>query len=148
MIHVRQANSNDAASIAPLFDAYRQFYGKDKEPELALFFVSERLKNGESTIFVASDDEGRATGFTQLYPSFSSVSAGPIYVLNDLFVVPGARGAGVGRALLDAAAAFGRDQSALRLALSTARTNVSAQKLYEKNGWVRDGSYFDYSLEL
>ena len=76
------------------------------------------------------------------------MSAGRIYILNDLFVAPEARRGAVGRGLLEAAAAFGRAQGALRLSLSTARTNAAAQALYEANNWVRDEQYFDYSLKL
>lgn len=148
MTTIRQAVPADAPLVAPLFDAYRQFYGKPAEPEVALRFVSERLANADSTIFLALGDAGEPLGFTQLYPSFSSVSAARIYILNDLFVAPGARGAGIGRALLDAAAAFGRQEGALRLSLSTARTNGTAQALYEAHGWVRDESFHEYSLKL
>lgn len=148
MTTIRQATAADAALVAPLFDAYRQFYGKPADPALALRFIEERLARGESTIFVATGDAGQALGFTQLYPSFSSVSAGRVYILNDLFVAPEARRGAVGRGLLEAAAQFGRAQGALRLSLSTARTNGAAQALYEANGWVRDEQYYDYSLKL
>ena len=53
--------------------------------------IEERLANAESVIFLAVDDAGRAIGLVQLYPSFSSVSAGRVYVLNDLFIAPEAR---------------------------------------------------------
>jgi GNAT superfamily N-acetyltransferase len=148
MTIIRKATAADAALVAPLFDAYRQFYGKPAEPELSLRFIGERLACGDSTVFVAIDDSGQALGFTQLYPSFSSVSAGRIFILNDLFVAPQGRGAGIGRALLDAAAAFGREQGALRLSLSTARTNTTAQGLYESLDWVRDEAYYQYSFKL
>lgn len=148
MTTIRPALPADARLVAPLFDAYRQFYGKPAEPDVALRFVSERLANADSAIFLALGDDGEALGFTQLYPSFSSVSAGRVYILNDLFVAPQGRGKGIGRALLDAAAAFGREKGALRLALSTARTNTTAQGLYESQGWVRDESFFEYSLKL
>jgi GNAT superfamily N-acetyltransferase len=148
MTTIRPALPADARLVAPLFDAYRQFYGKPAEPDVALRFVSERLANADSAIFLALGDDGEPLGFTQLYPSFSSVSAGRVYILNDLFVAPQGRGKGIGRALLDAAAAFGREKGALRLALSTARTNTTAQGLYESQGWVRDESFFEYSLKL
>ena len=148
MITIRHATAADAALVATLFDAYRQFYGKPAEPELALRFIGERLAKGDSAIFIATGEHGEALGFTQLYPSFSSVSAGRIFILNDLFVAPQARRGAVGRKLLDAAAAFGRAQGALRLSLSTARANAGAQALYESMGWARDEDYFEYSLAL
>ena len=114
MTTIRPALPADARLVAPLFDAYRQFYGKPAEPDVALRFVSERLANTDSAIFLALGDDGEPLGFAQLYTSFSSVSAGRVYILNDLFVAPQGRGKGIGRALLDAAAAFGREKGALR----------------------------------
>lgn len=148
MITVRRAQLADVATVAPLFDAYRQFYGKPSDPELAARFLTERIANGESVVYVAETRDGQAVGFTQLYPSFSSVSAGRIYIVNDLFVAPAARRANVGRALLHAAGEFARGKGALRLSLSTARSNEQAQALYESEGWARDEQYYHYSLAL
>src|SRR6266446_5967500 len=101
---VRRADSGkrDIDLIAPLFDSYRQFYDEPADAELAAAFIRDRLQAKESVIFLAEEsDEGtrEALGFVQLYPSFSSVAACRIWVLNDLFVAPEARGRGVGRAL-------------------------------------------------
>jgi ribosomal protein S18 acetylase RimI-like enzyme len=148
MITIRQAQSSDTLAVAPLFDAYRQFYGKPSDPELAIRFIGERLANAESAVFLAENADGHAVGFVQLYPSFSSVSAARIYVLNDLFIAPEARRGSVARRLLDAAAAYARAQGAVRLALSTGIDNLAAQSLYESTGWVRDEAYFHYSLSL
>ncbi|SFC71707.1 GNAT family N-acetyltransferase [Massilia yuzhufengensis] len=148
MTTIRQAGVDDAPAIAPLFDAYRQFYGKPSDPDLAHSFIEERLANAESVIFLAVDDAGRAIGFVQLYPSFSSVSAGRVYVLNDLFIAPEARRGSVATELMAAAAGFARGRGALRLSLSTGMSNLAAQSLYERQGWVRDQQYFHYSLAL
>jgi hypothetical protein len=71
--------------IAPLFDAYRQFYGQRADLEGGRQFLFERLQRGESVVFAVIEAEN-TLGFTQLYPSFSSVSMKPIWILNDLFV--------------------------------------------------------------
>lgn len=52
--------------------------------------MKARLENHESVILIA-EENGEFIGFTQLYPTFSSVSMKRIYILNDLFVVPHAR---------------------------------------------------------
>jgi ribosomal protein S18 acetylase RimI-like enzyme len=148
MITIRQAQPADTAAVAPLFDAYRQFYGKPSDPALAAHFIGERLANGESVVFLAQDSDGQGVGFVQLYPSFSSVSAARIYVLNDLFIAPQARRSAVARRLMDAAAAYAREHGAVRLSLSTGITNLAAQGLYESAGWVRDEQYYHYSLSL
>ncbi|GAB3402210.1 GNAT family N-acetyltransferase [Massilia agilis] len=147
MIIVRPAQLADVPAVAPLFDAYRQFYGKPADAGLAERFISERLAKGESAVFVAEKDR-QAVGFVQLYPSFSSVSAGRVYVLNDLFVAPEARRGNVARALMHAAAEYARGKGALRLSLSTGINNEKAQALYESEGWVRDEQYYHYSLTL
>jgi ribosomal protein S18 acetylase RimI-like enzyme len=147
-IFVRRATVADVERIAPLFDAYRQFYGQAHDLILAREFLRERLEQDQSVIFLALGRVGSAVGFTQLYPSFSSASAKRIFILNDLFVDPAARRGGVGRALLQAAADFGRSAGAARLTLSTAHTNPSAQSLYEASGWLRDEIFRSYHLAL
>jgi GNAT superfamily N-acetyltransferase len=145
---VRQAGLGDLDRIVPLFDAYRQFYQQPSDPDLARGFLRDRLRNHESVIFLALDPDGKALGFTQIYPSFSSGAARRIYILNDLFVIPEARRRKVGKALLEAAAEFGRKNSAVRLTLSTALANSPAQSLYERTGWKRDQIFCVYNLPL
>jgi predicted N-acetyltransferase YhbS len=93
-------------------------------------------------------DSGRALGFTQLYPSFSSVSMRPIRILNDLYVAEAARGRGVRARLLRAVRDHATKSGAVRLALSTAVTNTKAQALYERDGWRRDTAFLHYDHEL
>jgi ribosomal protein S18 acetylase RimI-like enzyme len=54
----------------------------------------------------------------------------------------------VGKALLDAAAEYGRSEGAVRLTLSTEVTNAAAQALYESEGWGRDDTFYTYNLPL
>jgi ribosomal protein S18 acetylase RimI-like enzyme len=143
----RQATPDDLDALAPLFDAYRRFYEQPGDVALASAFLRARLERGESTILVAHTD-GPLLGFCQLYPTWCSVAAARIFVLYDLFVDEGARRGGVGRALMQAAQAFGRAAGAVRLDLSTARSNERAQALYESLGWQRDDAYLVYSLSL
>jgi GNAT superfamily N-acetyltransferase len=138
-----RAELDDLDALVPLFDGYRQFYGQVSDPDGARTFLSQRLKRGDSVVFVAIVD-GAIAGFTQLYPSFSSVSMRRLWVLNDLFVDPNARRAGVGRALLARAERWATETQAKGLVLSTAVTNAAAQQLYEASGWVRDDEYFHY----
>jgi putative acetyltransferase len=133
--------------VAPLFDAYRQFYGQPPDPDGARRFLAERLGRGESVVYAVVEG-GRALGFTQLYPSFSSVSMRSIWILNDLFVAEEARRRGVGARLLRAARDHALKTGAARLALSTAVTNTAAQALYERDGWRRDTAFLHYEYEL
>lgn len=145
---IRIAAPADAYLVAPLFDAYRQFYGRASSLSIANRFLVERLTNGESVVLMGMDTNDGVLGFAQLFPSFSSVRAVRIYVLNDLFVTPDVRGRGLGRALLLEAAEIARNRGASRLKLSTAIANVPAQRLYESLGWIRDSEFCEYNLSL
>lgn len=143
-ISIRQASPIDAGAIAPLFDAYRQFYEQAPDIERAGAFIRSRLENAESVIFVAEDD-ARMIGFCQLYPTFCSVAAAPILTLYDLFVTPSARTSGAGRQMMLAAENHARASGAVRLDLTTAKDNLRAQSLYESLEWVRDEVFFAYN---
>lgn len=145
---VRPATLADLDEVAPLFDAYRVFYGYPADLDAARGYLDERLRSGTSTVLVAAVDGGPLVGFSQLYPSFCSLELAPIIVLYDLYVHPDARGAGVATALLAAARALGESTGAARLELSTARTNLTAQRLYAAEGWRLDEEYLHYELPL
>ena len=148
MSTIRQATIHDLGNVAPLFDAYRQFYGQAPDLERARAFLAERFAHHESIIFLALDGEGAAIGFTQLYPLFSSVRANRKYLLNDLYIVPAARRGGTARLLLTAAADHARANGAASLSLTTAVDNLPAQRLYDSLGWVRDAGFHEYNLTL
>lgn len=132
----------DVDEVAPLFDAYRQFYRQPSDPARARQFLADRLRRGESTVYVVRS-EGRAIGFTQLYPMFSSTACTPLWVLNDLYVVPGHRGRGVASRLLERAKSLARETGASGVILDTAVDNP-AQHLYEALGWQLDREFLHY----
>ena len=146
MTRIREATRDDLPLLGKLFDEYRQFYQLPSDIEKAGSYLRARLAAGESVVLVAEDEAGHLMGFTQLYPTWCSLLAGPVYVLYDLYVAPSARQRGVGRALLEAATERGRRDGKLRMTLSTARTNLTAQSLYEALGWVRDDEFYVYNL--
>ncbi|MBU1831578.1 MAG: GNAT family N-acetyltransferase [Gammaproteobacteria bacterium] len=147
-VHIRQAELTNLQGIAQLFDAYRAFY--DQTPDLALArdFITERLENSESTIFYAQAANGQYLGFTQLYPSFSSVSAQRSWILNDLYVSEEARGKGIGKRLLNKAKEHAIVTKAKGISLETSRSNIQAQSLYESLGYVKDLDYYSYYLSV
>ena len=150
-MQIRPAKPDDLTELTRLFDAYRVFYRQPSDLAAAERFLRERFTRGDSQVFVAGVETGpRASlaGFTQLYPSLSSVSMARIFVLNDLFVDPPWRRSGVGRELLEAAHAFARRQGAVRVSLETAVDNAGAQALYESLGYQRDGAFHRYHLRF
>jgi len=147
-IIVEKASLGDAEDVASLFNQYRMFYEQESDMGLALNFISERLEKGDSVIFCARDDEGVCVGFTQLYPTFSSVAAKKDWILNDLFVAPSARRLGVARKLMDAAKGLAVSTGAKGISLETALDNVNAQALYESLGYEKSSGFYSYYLTV
>lgn len=144
---VRQAVLSDLNVLIPLFDHYRQFYGKISDPAAARSFLLDRFNHGESTLFIA-ETEMNAVGFAQLYPSFSSVSLARTYILNDLFVDGRYRRQGIAKRLIEAATQYAATLGAVRLTLSTSIANTEAQTLYQTVGWKRDDQFYVYHLAI
>ena len=147
-ITTRQATLADIPAVAELFDLYRQFYEQRPDLSRAQRFISDRMTRRESVILVAESEQAGLLGFCQLSPTFCSVEAQPIYALYDLFVLPTARKAGAGRLLLQAAQAQAAAEGKARMDLTTARTNLPAQSLYESVGWVRDDVFLAYNRRV
>ncbi len=134
--------------VARLFNLYREFYECASDVVLAKKFIGDRIKNNESTIFLAVD-RGVGCGFIQLYPSFCSVDAVKIYILYDLYVDADCRRAGLAEKLMRHTTEWAKEQGAARLDLLTAKDNTAAQSLYEKLGYkVTLEDFYAYSLNL
>lgn len=71
-----------------------------------------------------------------------------IWLLNDIFVEPSLRKAGVGAALMKRVEEFGRETGAGRIDLFTAQDNKTAQSVYERAGYARDTVFFRYQKNL
>jgi len=122
--------------LVPLFNGYRMFYKQASNPEKAKEFLTNRIKNNESVIYIAYLDN-KAVGFTQLYPLFSSVSMEPMYLLNDLYVDTTIRNKGIGQQLIQAAKDLCVEKQYKGLGIQTEVTNP-AQHLYERVGFKKD----------
>lgn len=144
-IQIIEAKLEHLSNIVPLFNLYRDFYEVKPNPQKAEEFLKTRLENKESKIFLAKD-ENSYVGFTQLYPSFSSLSMKPVWILNDLYVLETHRKQGVGKLLLDAAKQFAKETGSKGLTLTTAIQNTTAQSLYEKYGFIRNDHFYEYFL--
>lgn len=53
---ITRATLSDVDTLVPLFDDYRQFYEQDSDLEAARVFLTERLQQEQSVIFLASTD--------------------------------------------------------------------------------------------
>lgn len=142
---IRRATVEDASRLAELFDLYRQFYAKPSDVPGAERFLMERLANEQSVVYLAEGEHGELLGFTQLYPTFSSLGMCRSWILNDLFVVEGARRLGVGRLLMQAASDLAITTGARSINLETQVDNRTAQALYESLGYEVETEFLVYS---
>lgn len=145
---IRKAFNDDVAGLAILFNEYRIFYGKDSDVEAATIFLTERIKNLESEIFIAVSNDGSFVGFVQLYPLFSSTRMKRLWLLNDLYVHPEYRGQGVSLQLIDKAMDLAIQTKAAGLMLETAKNNDIGNALYLKTGFVVDKDHNFYSWDV
>jgi ribosomal protein S18 acetylase RimI-like enzyme len=146
---IHKANANDAELIAPLFNEYRKFYKQKDNIRLSAQFLQDRLFNSQSIVFFAFDPIKKiCCGFVQLYPSFSSVQAKSILILNDLFVYENYREQGIGRSLINNAHNYAISNGYASVILETASYNHSAQKLYQNLGYKENKDYINYIFKV
>lgn len=145
---IRKATINDLGQVADLFDQYRRWYKKPGDIEGAKEFLGERLKQDDSEIFIAEDDNGKLTGFTQLYPLFSSTRMKRYWLLNDLFVHPDFRSNGISIQLIDQAKQLCKDTKACGMYLETGKDNEIGNNLYPRAGMNAYDSVNFYEWEV
>lgn len=145
---ITQATLKDLEELNHLFDGYRVFYEQKSNKKASKAFLKARIENKESVIFISRDEAGIATGFTQLYPLFSSTRLKRVWLLNDLFVEPKYRGQGYSKGLIEAAKELCRKTDALGMTLETAKDNHVGNQLYPVTGWKLDSDHNFYYWEV
>jgi GNAT superfamily N-acetyltransferase len=140
--------AGDYDDLLPLIADYQRFYGvstPDEEKNRAFF--ARFLGTSDAGTILGAWRDGHLVGYTCLYFSPSSVEAEDIVILNDLYVVPDARGGGVGRHLIEATTQLARTRPVRLVRWSTALDNRRAQRLYEQMGAERT-TWFEYEIAL
>ena len=140
---IRPAIINDVNSLVALFEGYRNFYKQIAAPEKARLFLTNRLTQKDSVIYVA-EIGSVLVGFVQLYPLFSSTRMEPMWLLNDLFVDEDYRSRGIAVQLIEAAKVHCKQTKACGLLLETAKTNIIGNQLYPKTGFELDTDHNYY----
>ena len=146
-MEIYQAAIEDLEGVSNLFNLYRVFYQQTSDLEGAKTYIKKRIESKDSVIFVVKNKQ-KYVGFTQLYPTFSSISMKRAWILNDLYVDAETRKQGIGEMLLHKAKDYAIETGAKSISLSTAPDNYSAQRLYEKSGYIRDSQFYHYELSL
>ncbi|MBH1992532.1 MAG: GNAT family N-acetyltransferase [Sphingomonadaceae bacterium] len=134
-IIIREATPADLATIhsfiLALADYEKLAHAVKAEPEtLARYLFGPRPM---AEVLIAELD-GTALGFALFFHNFSTFEGRPGLYLEDLFVLPQARGLGAGRALLARLAALAIERDCARLEWSVLDWNAPAIALYRAIG--------------
>ena len=145
-VEIAPIASEEFEELLPLIAAYQRFYEvAEIDDERNRAFFRRFLAPSEDGLLLGARAEGRFRGYACLYWHFSSTKACETVLLNDLFVDPEARGAGVGRALIEASLEIARERGAAHLEWQTAPDNHTAQRLYDATGASRS-TWISYEL--
>jgi len=93
------------------------------------------------------EEEGTIVGFALFFPSYSTFLTRPGYWLEDLFVIPEARGKGYGKALLREIANMAVKQGFGRVDWAVLDWNAPSIAFYESIGAERMSDWLIYRLE-
>lgn len=144
---IRLATIADIDMLLPLIQAYRVFYEQQPAAQCERAFIEGHLRNGTSVIYLAEID-GEAIGFAQLFKTYSTVYLANVWILEDLFVAPEYRGRRIASKLLARSLDHARTDGASGMFLETAQENLTAQRVYERAGWTREGHFLKYNAPL
>ncbi len=135
-------------TLLPMIADYQDFYEvEDIDGERNRSFFARFIDPSDDGTLIGAWDEDRLLGYACLYWHKSSLAAADTVLMNDLYVDAGARGRGIGRALIEAAAEIARSRGAHSLEWSTAPDNDTAQRLYDTTGAGRS-EWVEYELPV
>lgn len=147
-VSIRKVDFVDLSELLPMMRAYCDFYEVAPRDDRLVGLCRALLDDpgGEGVQYIARDEDGIALGFATLFWTWSTLDASRIGLMNDLFVKPEARGAGVGRSLIEACRGACRKKGAAKLTWETAPRNKKAQALYDSMG-ATSSNWKAYELE-
>lgn len=134
-VHFRQATAEDAATLHRLLHAMAAEVGRSPSvTEAALRAHGFGEVPRYRAVLAISD--GGARGFSLFYPEFSSWRGQPGLYVQDLYVVPDARGAGIARGLLRAAVDAASDWGVSYVTLMVDHANDAGRAWYASQGFA------------
>ena len=130
---VRVAGTGDAAAIARLLHDFNHEFGEPTpRPEELATRVHELIEGGDTVVMLAG---GAPDGVAVVRLRPALFSPGLESYLAELYVVPGRRGQGIGRALMDAVLDEARRRGADTMEIGVDEPDTAARRLYESLGF-------------
>lgn len=133
-LQIRRAGLEDLATLAALVGAFRDHLGDGEPGDQEILRHLPAAIGDPSIEFACAWLDGRAVGYAQTRFLTSIWTGGVEAHLEDVFVVPSARGRAVGGALLEHALERAEARGAGRFSLTTNEGNVAGQALYRSHG--------------
>jgi ribosomal protein S18 acetylase RimI-like enzyme len=132
------ATPDEADDVTRLLVGFRDWWGRGWPDDASFRESVELLIRRDDTEFLlaAADHDGPPTGVAQLRYRWSVWWAAEDCWLEDLYVEEEARGAGMGRALVDVTLDRARDRACRRVELDVNSENAAARALYESAGFT------------
>ncbi len=127
------AHSRDAAVVAKLLDDFNREYDTPTPGVAVLTARLEQLLAGGDVIAVLVGDPACGIGLLTLRPNVWY--AGPVGLLDELYVVPHRRGRGLGTALLHAAEEVVRGRGGELLEINVDGDDADARRFYGRHGY-------------
>lgn len=147
-VRVEPVTERQLEQVLPLIAAYQRFYAVEEiDDERNRAFFARFLAPSEDGALLGAWRGGGIVGYACLYWSFTSLVPAETVLMNDLYVVESQRGAGVGRALIEAGAELGRERGAHQLEWVTGPDNATARRLYDSLPTESEPS-IEYELRL
>jgi GNAT superfamily N-acetyltransferase len=132
-ISVAPPQREDEADWRLLFEGYQRFYKMPEDPKVAAAVWEWIFDRDHPTeCLLARDASGRIIGLAHYRDLPRPLSATTAGFLDDLFVVPDARGGGAADILINAVAEIGRERNWSWLRWFTAEDNYRARKVYDR----------------
>ena len=133
---IRPIERTDYPRWLPLWDGYNAFYGRSGPTALAAEITQATWARffdpAEPVHALVAERGAELLGLAHYLFHRSTTLLGPICYLQDLFTAQAARGAGVGRALIEAVYDRARGAGSARVYWQTHETNATARALYDK----------------
>jgi GNAT superfamily N-acetyltransferase len=130
------AQPQDAETVARLMAAFRDHLDDEEPSDAEMRAGVERLLGDPDTEFLLGAPDGAdAAAVAQLRYRYGVWRAGFDCLLEDLFVDASARGAGLGRAMMEGILEHARARGCRRVELDTNETNTAALALYGSFGF-------------
>lgn len=130
-IVIRKAESRDETRWRALWAGYIAFYRASVPEEVTSYTWSRILQAGNNIECLVAERDGEVEGICNYLYHDSTWSTQPICYLQDLFVDPVARGAGLAKKLILACEAEAQAKGAFRLYWQTQEYNAAARSLYD-----------------